>query len=155
MKKLFESLDCFSRKAKRRKSEAPKVAPRPMESLASSIHSNFTTKSTASQREFGRQEEEYIGDFVPEKQKLGPTVSTNTYIIGPGFNAAAHLSGNDHDRHHLSNKVSFKSIVSEATYFEGGTPPQYRKPTVTRRPSILSDDDDVFPDKANDNLYWT
>ena len=134
MRKLF---GCFSRKAKRRQSEAPKVPVRPLESMSS---------TQSSQQEFGRQDEEYIGEtFVPQKQKLGPSPSTNTYIVGPNFDAPTYFSGNDHDRHNLSNKESFKSIGA-ASYWEGEAPQQ-------RRP--LSGDDEVFNQKADESMYWT
>ena len=52
---IFESLDCFSRK-KRRTSDAPSVAPRPLDSL-DSVKTNNTDRS---QRELLQSETEYI-----------------------------------------------------------------------------------------------
>ena len=137
---IFDSLDCFSRK--RRKSEAPNVAPRPLDSL-DSVQTNITDRS---QRELIQSETEYIdGTETKRKTPLNRTVSSSTYIDGPEF---VEVSPGNFSSHPCSHQSSSKSRQSTGEYFLGPTP----KPTMNQ---ITDIDENVFDKDDDTSLYWS
>ena len=147
---IFDSLDCFSRK--RRTSEAPNVAPRPLDSL-DSIKTNNTDRS---QRELLQSETEYIdGTETKRKAPLNRTVSSSTYIDGPEFVEVS--PGNFSSHPCSSNKSSSKSRQSTGEYFLGPTP-KPKRASIVKQPSmnpITDNDENVFDKDEDTSLYWS
>lgn len=147
---IFESLDCFSRK-KRRTSDAPSVAPRPLDSL-DSVKTNNTDRS---QRELLQSETEYI-DSTEAKKKipLNRTVSSSTYIDGPEF---VEVSPGNFSSHPCSHQSSSKSRRSTGEYFLGPTP-KPKRASIVKQPSmnpITDYDENVFDKDDDTSLYWS
>ena len=136
----MKMFDCFSRK--RRKSQAPSVAPRPLDSL-DSVKTNNTDRSHT---ELLQPETEYIdGSEAKKKAPLNRTVSSSTYIDGPELeNFSSHQS-------------SSKSRQSTGEYFLGPTP-KPKRASIVKQPAmnpITDNDESVFNDGDDTALYWS
>ena len=140
----MKMFDCFSRK--RRKSQAPSVAPRPLDSL-DSVKTNNTDRS---QRELIQTDTEYIdGTEAKKKAPLNRTISSSTYIDGPELE---NFSSNP-----SSNKSSSKSRQSTGEYFLGPTP-KPKRASIVKQPSmnpITDNDENVFDKDDDTSLYWS
>ena len=141
--------DCFSRQ-QRRKSSAPQIPVRPMDSF----------DSVKSQKELLQTDSEYIdGTATQRKAPLNRTVSSSTYIDGPEFVEVSpgEFRISPPSSNPCSNQSSSKSRQSTGEYFLGPTP-KPKRASIVKQPSmnpITDNDESVFNDGDDTALYWS